>query len=108
MQNDIFKSPVAFAQAPLKPINGFVNGMETAIAIADKAIEASRHELLSICDVSALNRFGVKGPNAAEWLAAASLTLPEAKNSWTLQGKRELVLRLGGSEYLIEEQVSIR
>lgn len=106
MQDGIFKSPVAFAQAPLKPISGIVNGMETAITMADKAIESSRYELLSICDVSALNRFGVKGPNAAEWLASANLTLPEAKNSWTLQGKRELVLRLGGSEYLIEEPLN--
>jgi len=52
-------------------------------------------------------RLGVKGPRAAEWLAAQEIALPAAPNSWVRAGAgnagRLLVARLGQSEFFLEE-----
>lgn len=104
MQDAVLMSPVAFAHALTKPVSGEVNGMETALSFAAADVEAKRHETLSICDVSSLNRFGVKGPQSAAWLQAAGVTLPEGTNSWTSQDNGSLVMRLGNTEFLVEDQ----
>src|SRR6266567_3248887 len=66
-------------------------------------------------------RFGLKGPRAAEWLEARGITLPAAPNQWTAAvpaaagdatpsanantaaGDELLVARLGTSEFFLEE-----
>lgn len=104
MQDAVLKSPVAFAQALKKPVNGQVNGMETALSFAEASVEASRSAKLGICDVSNLSRFGVKGPHAAEWLQASNINLPNGTNRWTTQDSGSLVMRLGNTEFLLEDQ----
>ncbi|GAB4297768.1 MAG: hypothetical protein Kow0083_10430 [Methylophaga sp.] len=104
MQDAVLMSPVAFAHALRKPVSGEVNGMETALSFAAADVEATRSQTLSICDVSNLNRFGVKGSHAANWLTAAGITLPEGTNSWTPQDNGSLVMRLGNSEFLLEDR----
>jgi sarcosine oxidase subunit gamma len=56
----------------------------------------------AIADVSALLRCGLKGPGAAEWLAAHDMPVPERANSWVPTQRGGLVARLGRSEFLIE------
>ncbi len=104
MQDAVLKSPVAFAQALKKPVNGQVNGMETALSFAEASVEASRSAKLGICDVSNLSRFGVKGPHAGEWLQASNINLPAGTNRWTTQDSGSLVMRLGNTEFLLEDQ----
>jgi sarcosine oxidase subunit gamma len=104
MQDAVLMSPVAFAHALRKPVNGEVNGMETALSFDAADVEAKRSQTLSICDVSNLNRFGVKGPQAAHWLQAAGIKLPGTTNSWTPQDNGSLVMRLGNTEFLLEDQ----
>lgn len=104
MQDAVLMSPVAFAHDLRKPVSGDVNGMQTALSFADANVEATRSKTLSICDVSNLNRFGVKGPQAADWLKAAGIKLPETTNSWTSQDNGSLVMRLGNTEFLLEDQ----
>ena len=62
---------------------------------------------LRIIDLSSLNRFGVKGAGAANWLTEQGIALPERPNSWLplSQGGSQggLVARLGLSEFLIED-----
>jgi sarcosine oxidase subunit gamma len=67
-------------------------------------------------------RFGLKGPRAAEWLEARGITLPAAPNQWaaavpaaagggatpsananTAAGDELLVARLGSSEFFLED-----
>lgn len=57
----------------------------------------------SITDVSNLARYGVKGAQAAAWLAKHGVKIPDAPNTWMLSGQT-LVMRLGSSEFLIEDQ----
>jgi sarcosine oxidase, subunit gamma len=58
---------------------------------------------LTITDVSNLARYGVKGAQAAAWLAAHGVSIPDAPNTWALSGKT-LVMRLGSTEFLLEDQ----
>jgi sarcosine oxidase, subunit gamma len=53
-------------------------------------------------------RLGLKGPRAADWLAAQGIVLPMAPNSWTQapsEGGTEglLVARLGSAEFFLED-----
>jgi sarcosine oxidase, subunit gamma len=71
---------------------------------------------------SPCERFGFKGPRAAEWLEARGITLPAAPNQWTTAvpaaagggatpsanaitaaGDELLVARLGSSEFFLED-----
>lgn len=58
---------------------------------------------LTITDVSNLARYGVKGAQAAAWLAKHGVSIPDAPNTWVLSGKT-LVMRLGSTEFLLEDQ----
>jgi sarcosine oxidase subunit gamma len=57
---------------------------------------------------SPCERFGLKGPRAAEWLAARRIALPAAPNQWvggadTGASDALLVARLGSSEFFLED-----
>lgn len=56
-----------------------------------------------ISDVSNLQRYGVKGSLAAQWLASHGVALPAKANTWVLS-RQAIVMRLGASEFLIEDQ----
>ena len=54
------------------------------------------------------DRLGLKGPRAAEWLAAQGIVLPMAPNTWThseqsISADALLVARLGTGEFFLEE-----
>jgi sarcosine oxidase, subunit gamma len=54
------------------------------------------------------DRVGLKGPRAAEWLAAQGIALPAAPNTWTqspapLAADGLLVARLGSAEFFLED-----
>ncbi|NJO79660.1 MAG: methylglutamate dehydrogenase [Cyanobacteria bacterium RM1_2_2] len=78
-----------------------INGMPALIHTSEDARIA---KTLGIADLSSLGRFGVKGAGAAAWLAHYGITV-EQPNRWTrLAGG--LAIRLGLSEYLIEDSLS--
>lgn len=60
-------------------------------------------QALTITNVSKLARYGVKGPQAAKWLADHGVAIPKDANCW-VQSDQTLVMRLGSSEFLIEDQ----
>jgi len=98
-------SPVSYALQDQVPNLGLINGMEVALSFGGPSQEEQRKQTLGICDVSCLRRFGVKGLNITQWLHAKSITYPADSNSWSLHGGSILVLRLGSSEFLIEDQL---
>lgn len=61
-------------------------------------------QALNITDVSALARYGVKGPQAEKWLLSHGVAVPKNANSWVLNANETLVMRLGLTEFLIEDQ----
>jgi sarcosine oxidase subunit gamma len=98
-------SPVAHAQSRESAKWEVINGMDTAVEFASAAIENARKKLLGVADVSCLARYGVKGPNATQWLVDRGVAIPTNPNAWTLCEQKTLVLRLGSSEFLIEDQL---
>lgn len=97
-------SPVAHAQLNSNAKWAQVNGVNTAVEFAGAAVEQARKKILGVTDVSCLSRYGVKGAQAAKWLADRQVTTPDSINSWTVSDHNTLVLRLGGSEFLLEDQ----
>jgi sarcosine oxidase subunit gamma len=96
-------SPVHGALARLNPEWGRIGQMPVALNIGDPEREAALKERLAICDVSALGRFGVKGPNASGWLRDHGVDVPGSANSWSrLPDGQGLILRLGSNEFLVE------
>ena len=98
-------SPVAHAQPRDSAKWEVINGMDTAVEFASAAIENARKKVLGVTDVSCLARYGVKGPNATQWLLERGIAIPTTPNSWTMCEQKTLVLRLGSSEFLIEDQL---
>jgi sarcosine oxidase subunit gamma len=98
-------SPVAHAQSRSSAKWAVVNNMKIAVEFASADIEQARKKVLGVTDVSCFERYGVKGPQASQWLADHELAIPSNPNSWTLCDQKSLVLRLGSSEFLVEDQL---
>ena len=105
----MLRTPIHYAIANANPRWTDFNGMSVALGYESEKIELERQQIAGICDVSCLQRFGVKGPQAEQWLTQRNIALPAANNSWASSGTGEgtsLVLRLGSSEFLIEQQLN--
>ncbi|OIQ96714.1 sarcosine oxidase, gamma subunit family [mine drainage metagenome] len=98
-------SPVAHGQSKDSAKWDVVNGMKVAVAFVNTDIEQARKKVLGVTDVSCFERYGVKGPQASQWLASRGITIPVNPNTWTYCDQKTLVLRLGSSEFLIEDQL---
>jgi sarcosine oxidase subunit gamma len=75
------------------------------MATAEALAEATPQRLarLALADLSCLARVGLKGPGAAAWLDAQGLAPPPQPNAWTEAAPGGRLLRLGMSEFLIED-----
>ncbi len=100
----VVTSPVAPALTNTNVQWAEVNQMQIAQSFASHDIEQARKKVLGVTDVSCLQRYGFKGPQATKWAAEHALTIPVKPNTWTLSNHNALVLRLGGSEFLVEDQ----
>lgn len=104
MEGTVRRSPVHDVLERLDPEWGRIGSAPAALHFGDPEGEAALKERLGLCDVSALKRFGVKGPNAHRWLSDRGVEVPEPANSWSpLSDGRGLVARVGRSEFLVED-----
>ncbi|NHC38065.1 methylglutamate dehydrogenase [Scytonema millei] len=90
----------------LQSLNGAwrdINGMPSLVTLPGDRQSAS---VLGIADLSFLTRFGVKGANAAEWLADRGLPIPDRPNTWHSLPAGGIVARLGLTEFLIEDSLN--
>jgi sarcosine oxidase subunit gamma len=99
-------TPVAYAQHEQKPSMGVHKGMEVALSFGNAATESAHKQVLAVTDVSCFAKFGIKGPQAAAWLEKQGIKTPAEINSWIEGAPNTLVLRLGGSEFLVEDQLN--
>ncbi|XGV95619.1 MAG: hypothetical protein ACAF41_23115 [Leptolyngbya sp. BL-A-14] len=79
-----------------------VHGMPTLMETPDNSTIATP---LGIADVSCLTRFGVKGPNAADWLLSQGITTPDRPNTWSPLADGGIIARLGATEFLLEDSL---
>jgi len=101
---DAQTSPVALAQQGDDVQWAVVNNMQIAATFSTPDVEQARKKVLGVTDVSCFHRYGFKGPKAAQWAVDHELAIPSNPNAWTLSDKKSLVLRLGGSEFVVEDQ----
>jgi sarcosine oxidase subunit gamma len=94
-------SPLAHSLATLHPEWVSVSGMPLAAVLHGDA--PGRSATLGVCDLSALSRVGVKGPGAAQWLAARGVPVPDQPNTWRAIDGGGLVARLARTEFLVED-----
>lgn len=94
-------SPLFDEQAPHAAKWTQVETMQTVASFG--SADAARLPLAGIGDLSFRRRAGVKGPGAAAWLNALGIVTPERMNSWLRMDDGTLVLRLGNTEYLVED-----
>lgn len=99
-------SPVLLAQKTLSPEIGEYQGMQTVLSFPNQKNEIAHKKILGLTDLSCLPRFGIKGSSAETWLLAQGLAAPSQFNSWVEGPQGVLVLRLGSSEFLIEDQLN--
>ncbi|MBC7788104.1 MAG: sarcosine oxidase subunit gamma [Methylophilaceae bacterium] len=104
-QRPVSNTPIAYGLMSLSPTMGVINGMEVALEFEGALIEGNRKSILGVTDVSCFASFGIKGTEAASWLMSQSIQIPMNRNTW-VEHEGYLVLRLGGSEFLIEGQYS--
>lgn len=76
-------------------------GMQSVAAFGPT--DAAHLHQVGIGDLSFRRRAGVKGPGAAAWLKSLDIETPERPNSWLRMPDGTLVLRLGMTEFLVED-----
>lgn len=89
--------------ARLQPTWSTIRGMRVPHAFSTNTAEELVRQTLGLCDVSCFSRFGVKGPNASEWLAHQGLTPPAGVNRWEPMEGNGILARLGTSEFFLED-----
>jgi sarcosine oxidase, subunit gamma len=90
-------SPLHDRLLELQPVWGTHNDMPVALRVAPSG------QSIELCDLSVLNRMGLKGPGAAEWLESNAIPVPLRPNSWTPLSNGGLIARLGRTEFLVED-----
>lgn len=95
-------SAVGDAPSVTSAKKGVINGMEIVLRYTDAGTEMQHLKTISVCDVSAFARVGVKGLKAAEWLEKTGFNTPKTFNSWTSDQTNGLILRLGKQEFMLE------
>jgi sarcosine oxidase subunit gamma len=103
MQTSIRTSPLHASLAHLSPVWKEIKQMQVAWQIHGAASEQQARARLALCDASCLERFGLKGPKAAEWLKAQGLPVPEQHNHWAPLDSGGYVMRLGLTEFFLED-----
>jgi len=109
-------TPIAYALSHDTPVFSMHNDMRIATAYSSNEMVKEHKQVLGVTDVSHLCRFSVKGPNAAVWLQQHGIAIPPVSNSWLMfnvdehsaspSSNASLILRLGNSEFLIEDQLN--
>lgn len=103
MQTSIRTSPMHASLAHLNPEWREIKQMQVAWQIHDSAAEQQLQQRLALSDASCLERCGLKGPRAAEWLQAQGLPVPEQHNHWASLPGGGYIMRLGMSEFFLED-----
>ncbi len=91
-----------------------VNGAPVAVRFDSAESEADANETLGLCDLSGLTKLGLKGCDAAGWLAEQNVDVPATiyeTRRLAGDGRCEdagIIVRLGADEFLLESGVDDR
>jgi sarcosine oxidase subunit gamma len=82
-----------------------IAGMTVPLHFAERGQEVRTAQVLGLADASFLPRMVIKGPQAATFLAAQGLAIPQERLSVAEFGTGGLIARTGGSEFFLEDGV---
>lgn len=94
-------SPLHAQLAALEPQWRTVEGMQVAVQLPGDA--GARMQAVALADLSCLNRAGLKGPGAAQWLERQGIAVPAQANAWLSLPGGGVIARLGRSEFFLED-----
>lgn len=83
-----------------------VGGMSIAVQLQTEMVEQRAIQSLALCDVSALPKLGVRGPDAERFLTEQGIDAPTAIFDSRRLADGGLVVRLGANEFFIENGIS--
>jgi sarcosine oxidase subunit gamma len=93
-------SPLHHALEAMRPEWTVIEGMPAPLRMGSRPPPAA----VAITDASCLQRMGVKGPAAEQWLTAQGLTMPGV-NSWGRTPDGAFLARLARTEFFLEDRV---
>lgn len=94
-------SPIAHALTARRAQFAPYRGMSCAVMVTEE--DAARADAAGICDLSALERCGLKGAGAADWLQANGIVVSAGANTFAPLPGGGLVARLARAEFLVED-----
>lgn len=100
------QSPMEFLLARLGVRFGEAGSMRIALSAADEKYESSCIENLGLADTTFLYRIGLKGPKAGQFLVSLGLPVPQEPNHWEPLDGGGYLMRLGMSEFFLEDAPS--
>ena len=74
-----------------------------AVRVQSADVETRARESLGICDVSGLQKLGVKGPDAESWLHSLGIEIPARIFDSNSLPPGAVVVRLGANEFFLED-----
>lgn len=82
-----------------------IDGSSFSVRFHSAAAERTTMELLGICDMSGLRKFGLKGRDAELWLRNANLQVPKMMFESLPLADGGLIVRFGSSEFFLESGI---
>ncbi len=64
------------------------------------------NKTIEVIDCSSQPSLGIKGSGAADWLIEQNIIIPSVPNHWVAHHDEVIVLRLGVSEFLVQQTLS--
>jgi sarcosine oxidase subunit gamma len=105
-QTLIGRSSVHHLIDALKPRWGSIGDTPVALNIAAPPAEEHVAAKLALCDLSALAKTGVKGPQAATWLAAQQLDVPQQTYDVTALPDGGVMTKISSNEFVLESGIA--
>lgn len=100
------RSPIHSSLELLKPLWIEVQQMQVPKHFGDGEAEEIQAKTLGLCDVSALRKLSIKGPDAAQWLATQDVTPPDKIYGWNpLSASGGRIMRISSNEFLLEDGI---
>jgi len=83
-----------------------VHGIVLAVRIQDDEAERVALEFLGLCDLSGLQKLGLKGRDAERWLVGEGIDVPATVFDSRPLESGGVIIRFGSDEFFLEEGIS--
>ncbi|MEO2032662.1 MAG: hypothetical protein ABGZ35_11310 [Planctomycetaceae bacterium] len=100
------RSPIHDALKERRAESRLIGGVPFAVRLQDEEIEREAVQSLAICDLSGLQKFGVKGRDAESWLSSEGVDVPAGIFESCPYADGGVTVRFGTDEFFLEDGVA--